>query len=225
MTIYLLSLAEGLLTFVSPCILPLLPVYLSYLAGQSMDLQTSDMTKGRLLIHSMGFVIGMTLIFVLLGATATTIGGFLKGHQDIFRQISGLVMMVFGLSYLGLFELKFLNFQKSFNFDRIEMKFSSSILFGMVFAFGWTPCVGYLLSSALLMAGSSETVYQGMGLLLAYSLGLGVPFILSAVLFENLKGLLSGLRKYNKSIKVISGLVLMVAGLVTLLDGVRLFTL
>lgn len=212
---YVLSFIEGILTFVSPCLLPLLPVYLFYLAGVSRENNSSDsVNKGRLIANSIGFVIGFTIIFVLLGATATSLGSFLKNHLDTIRILSGLVMIVFGLNFIGILRLDFLNFEKRMEYNVKELKFFSSIIFGMVFAFGWSPCVGQYLAVAFSMAGTAETILEGALLLLVYSLGLGIPFILSAVIYESVKESFRKLRKYSRLISIISGIVLIIAGLV-----------
>lgn len=207
---YLLSFLEGILTFISPCILPMLPIYFFYLAGVAEE---GEIRRGRLLVNSMAFVIGFTIIFVMLGATATTLGSFLKENIDIFRKISGIIMVILGLKFIGIIQLNFLNVDKRFNYDFKELNFVKSIVFGMVFAFGWTPCVGVFLGSALLLAGHADSIAQGIVLLLLYSFGLGLPFIISAILFDTAKHILRGMQKYSRTISILSGLVLVLAGL------------
>jgi len=207
---YMLSFLEGILTFISPCILPMLPIYFFYLAGIAEE---ANIKRNRLLTNSIAFVMGFTLIFVLLGATATSLGGFLKENIDIFRKISGIIMVILGLKFIGMIQLNFLDVDKRFNYDFKDLNFVKSIVFGIVFAFGWTPCVGVFLSSALLLAGSADSIAQGVFLLLLYSVGLGLPFILSAILFDAAKNILQGMQKYSHTISIVSGLVLVVAGL------------
>lgn len=206
----MLSFLEGILTFISPCILPMLPIYFFYLAGVAEE---EDKRPSRLLFNSIAFVIGFTLIFVLLGATATTLGSFLKENIDMLRKISGIIMVILGLNFIGIIQLNFLNVEKHFNYDFKELNFVKSIIFGMVFAFGWTPCVGVFLGSALLLAGSAESIGQGILLLLLYSVGLGLPFILCAILFDAAKNILRGMQKYSRIISILSGLVLLLAGI------------
>lgn len=212
---YFLSFIEGFLTFLSPCILPLLPVYIFYLAGESFD-DKGGIDKGKrgtLIFNSVAFVVGFTIVFVILGATATTFGSFLKMHQVILQKISGIIMVVFGLNYLGVFKLKFLNFEKRFEYNFKKLGFFNSVLLGVVFAFGWTPCGGQFLAVALLTAANSDTILIGMYLLLLYSLGLGIPFIVVAVIFGKVKAAIKYIQKYSKVINIISGVVLILAGI------------
>lgn len=207
---YILSALEGILTFISPCILPLLPVYFVYLTGSAQD---DNPKQSRLILNSLAFVAGFTIIFVLLGATATALGSFLKEHIDIFRKISGIIMVILGLNFTGLLQLRFLNVDKHLDYNLHNLNFIRSLVFGMVFAFGWTPCVGAFLGSALLLAGSTGSIMQGILLLLCYSLGLGLPFILTAFLVHKAMVIWRGLQKYSRAISIISGLVLTAAGL------------
>lgn len=212
---YVLSFLEGLLTFISPCILPMLPIYFFYLAGAAEE---KDIRRARLLYNSLAFILGFTIIFVLLGATATALGGFLKDNIEIFRKISGVIIIILGLNFTGLIPLNFLNMQRGFTYHPKDFNFLKSVIFGMVFAFGWTPCVGAFLGSALLLAGNANSIVQGVVLLLLYSLGLGLPFVLSAVLLDTARKNLHGLQKYGRTISIVSGLVLIAAGLLLVFD-------
>lgn len=219
---YIFSFIEGILTFISPCILPLIPVYFLYLAGVSGErTQAGPESKNKLLINSVGFVIGFTIVFVLLGAAATSLGHFLKSHIDIFRKVSGVIMIIFGLNFMGVLKLKFLNVEKRLEYRFKELKFFNSIIFGAVFAFGWTPCLGAFLGAALLMAGNSDTLLQGILLLLVYSAGLGVPFILAAVAFEKVKNSIGKVQRYSKITGIVSGLVLIAAGILVFTDKLK----
>ncbi|HHW49014.1 MAG TPA: cytochrome c biogenesis protein CcdA, partial [Clostridiaceae bacterium] len=153
MTFYssILTFIEGILTFISPCILPLIPVYVFYLAGAPDDGSrlSEDKHKYTLVINSLGFVAGFTLVFVMLGAAATSIGRLLKENQEILRKVSGIVIVIFGLSFLDVVKPGFLNKEKRFDYKFDKLGFVSSILFGAVFGFGWTPCVGPFLFTAL----------------------------------------------------------------------------
>ncbi len=216
MLVYILSFTEGVLTFIYPCILPLLPVYVLYLAGVESYEQINDPdTSSKLLKNSIGFVLGFTIIFVLLGATATSLGFFLKNHLGIIQKVSGIIMMVFGISFMGIIRLKFLDFNRKYELNFKYLNFFKAILFGIVFSVGWTPCYGYFLGSALLMAGSRETIIEGMLLLAFYSFGLGLPFILTALVFNRIKNLLRNISKYGKIIKIVSGLILIFAGILS----------
>ncbi|AUS95539.1 cytochrome C biogenesis protein ResB [Clostridium thermosuccinogenes] len=219
---YLLTFTEGVLTFISPCILPMLPIYFSYLAGTSGNDKTQNAAgKSNLLANSFAFVLGFTLVFVALGATVTTLGHFLINNRSLLQKISGLIMMVFGLSFMGILNLKFLNMEKRLDFKFEKLRFFSSILFGMVFGFGWTPCLGTFLGSALALASSSKTITQGVLLLLVYSIGLGIPFILTSVLFEKVKGAFKLIQKHSRTISIVSGILLVIAGILVFTDSLK----
>lgn len=219
---YLLTFTEGVLTFISPCILPMLPIYFSYLAGTSGNDKIQNAAgKSNLLANSFAFVLGFTLVFVALGATVTTLGHFLINNRSLLQKISGLIMMVFGLSFMGILNLKFLNMEKRLDFKFEKLRFFSSILFGMVFGFGWTPCLGTFLGSALALASSSKTITQGVLLLLVYSIGLGIPFILTSVLFEKVKGAFKLIQKHSRTISIVSGILLVIAGILVFTDSLK----
>jgi cytochrome c-type biogenesis protein len=198
----------------------MLPIYFLYLAGEA-DKSEIAINKNRLLINSIGFVIGFTIVFVLLGATVTTLGHFLVSYKEEFRKASGVVMALFGLHYMGMIKLNFLNIEKKINYEFDKLGFLSSIVFGMVFGFGWSPCLGAFLGSALAMASNSKTVLQGITLLLVYSLGLGIPFLLSAVFIEKIKEAFKKIQIYNRYISISSGLLLILAGILVFTDNIK----
>ena len=203
---YLIAFLEGIITFVSPCLLPMLPIYISYFAGgESRSTRKTVQTAS-------GFVLGFTVVFVLLGALAGTVGSFLKTHQTAVNLISGGVVILFGLHFLGLFQLDFFR-GSSHNMDTSNLSFLSAILFGMIFSVGWTPCVGAFLGSALMMASQQGHVLGGMLMLLVYSLGLGVPFLLSAVLIDQLKSTFDWIKRHYTIINRISGSFLILVGI------------
>jgi cytochrome c-type biogenesis protein len=226
---YILTFTEGILTFISPCILPMLPVYFMYLAGTFDHENTQNTGTGTfeaapaerpgirrssmLIINSLGFTFGFTLVFVILGALAATLGGFFSSNRDLLQKISGAVMILFGLNFTGILRIGFLNSEKRFGINTDNLKFTGSVLFGAVFGFGWSPCLGTFLGSALALAGNSETVIQGVFLLLVYSLGLAIPFVVSAAIFESVKGLFTWLKKNSRVINIISGILLIAAGI------------
>lgn len=211
---YLQSFAEGVLTFISPCILPMLPIYFIYLAGDGEETENEASKKKRnLIFNSIGFVMGFTIIFVLLGATATSLGSFFKEHRDILKIISGIVVFIFGLNFTGFVKIGLLNRHKGFDFKVNQLNFLKSIIFGMVFSFAWSPCVGAFLSSALAKASVSDTILEGMLLLFIYSIGLGIPFIISAIAFDSLRGVFKTLQRHSRIISIISGSLLMLVGL------------
>ncbi len=222
---YFMTFIEGILTFISPCILPMLPIYFLYLAGESEEYGTlPSLNKKRLLLNSIGFVIGFTIVFITLGATVTSLGHFLANHRKLLEKISGLVMIVFGLNFAGILKIGFLNREKRIDFKFSRLRFFSSIVFGMVFSLGWTPCLGAFLGSALALASNSKTILQGMLLLLLYSIGLGIPFILASILFEEIKGAFKQIKKHSRTISIVSGILLIVAGLLVFTGSLKYFS-
>ena len=203
---YIISFLEGIITFISPCLLPMLPIYISYFAGG--DTKNSKKT----LFCALGFVLGFTFVFISLGALAGTLGSLLKEYQTIVNIISGLVVIFFGLNFLGILHFNiFHSAGKSIQTDNLN--FFSSILFGIIFSLGWTPCVGAFLGSALMMASQQGKTIIGMIMLLCYSLGLGIPFILSAVLIHKLKTTFDFIKKNYTIINRISGGFLILVGI------------
>ena len=203
---YLISFLEGIITFISPCLLPMLPIYISYFAGGGVR-----STKKTLLVAS-GFVLGFTLVFMTMGALAGTVGSFLKRYQLAVNIISGLVVIFFGLNFLGVFKLNLFRGSKR-RVDGSNMGFFSALVFGLIFSLGWTPCVGAFLGSALMLASQQGHVVEGMLMLLAYSLGLGVPFLLSAVLIDYLKSAFNWIKRHYRVINIICGCLLILIGI------------
>ena len=176
---YLLLFLEGIITFISPCILPLLPLYISYFMGGNGD---NEKFKYRTLINSLGFVLGFTIIFTLLGTLAGTFGSFIKEQSFIINIFSGLIVILFGINYVGIFKISLFEKSLKLKTEIKTFKFFSSIVFGMIFGIGWTPCVGTFLGTALMIAVNSQETVKGTIMLLIYSLGLGIPFIVCAIL-------------------------------------------
>ncbi len=205
---YLLSFLEGIITFISPCLLPLLPVYISYFAGQDGEGDARKTFKGAL-----GFIAGFTAVFVALGAFAGTLGGLLSRHTALVNLVTGAVVIVFGLNYLGVFKIGFLNRVVRHHTAADAHSFFSAFLFGVVFSVGWTPCVGAFLGSALMLASQQGSAFGGVLMLLCYSLGLGVPFLLAALLLKQLQGSFNWIKSHYTAINAISGLLLVVVGI------------
>ena len=216
---YLISFLEGIITFISPCLLPMLPIYISYFGGGGQR----DLRKT--LSCATGFVLGFTAVVVALGALASTLGGLLKAHQTAVNIISGLIVILFGLNYLGV--LKFNLFRGSrHSVSQGNMTFFSAFVFGIIFSVGWTPCVGTFLGSALMLASQQGHVLAGMGMLLCYSLGLGIPFLFSAVLIDKLKSTFNFIKQHYSIInKVCGGLLIMIGILMATGTLGRLLTL
>ncbi len=202
---YILLFLEGIITFISPCLLPMLPIYVSYFAGGT--------ASRKALKNAMGFVLGFTLVFMALGAFAGSIGMVLQRYSVAVNLITGLVVVVFGLNYLGVLNIPFLNRTFKGEAKVKNLGFVSSILFGIVFSVGWTPCVGAFLGSALMLASQQNSVMQGMLMLLVFSLGLGIPFVVSAVLIDKLKGAFQFIKENYRIINIISGGLLVLTGI------------
>ncbi|MBE5936257.1 MAG: cytochrome c biogenesis protein CcdA [Lachnospiraceae bacterium] len=203
---YVISFLEGIITFISPCLLPMLPIYISYFAGGGKR------TTKKTLTCAIGFVIGFTLIFVCMGALAGTFGSFIKQYDKIVNIILGLIVIIFGLNYLGVLKINLFRGSK-IDVDKSNLGFFSSTLFGIVFSIGWTPCVGAFLGSALMLASSRGHVVEGILMLLAYSFGLGIPFIISAILIDKLKTTFDFIKKHYKVINIMSGSLLILIGI------------
>ena len=203
---YTIALLEGIITFISPCLLPMLPIYISYFAGGG------ERSTKKTLSGALGFVSGFSVIFVAMGALAGTIGGFLREYRGAVNVISGLVVILFGLNFLGVFKMNlFRGGSKAVNSR--DMGFFPAMLFGMIFSLGWTPCVGAFLGSALMLASQQGHVVEGMLMLLCYSLGLGIPFLLSAVLIDYLKSAFNWIKQHYQVINAVCGCFLVLVGI------------
>lgn len=203
---YLISFLEGFITFISPCLLPMLPIYLSYFAGGG------ERSTGKTVKNALGFILGFTLVFMALGALAGTVGTFLRRYQTAVNVISGLIVILFGLNYLGLLKLNLFR-GGSMQADTRNLGFFSSALFGAIFSFGWTPCIGTFLGSALMLASQQGHVLQGVLMLLSYSLGLGIPFLFSAVLIDQMKSTIQFIKRHYTIVNRISGILLIFIGI------------
>ena len=204
---YIISFLEGVITFISPCLLPMLPIYISYFAGGEKERPVK-----KTFINAVGFVLGFTVVFVMLGALAGTVGSFLRQHTVVVNLVTGLVVVFFGLKFMGVFKLNLLRGIKNPLAGK-ELGFISSVLFGIIFSIGWTPCVGVFLGSALMLASQQGHVIEGLLMLLAYSFGLGIPFIASALLIDKLKGVFGWVKKHYKVINIVCGGLLTAIGI------------
>ena len=211
---YIISFLEGIVTFISPCLLPMLPIYISYFAGGG------ERSTAKTLKCATGFVLGFTAVFVAMGALAGTVGSFLIRYQTVVNLILGGIVILFGLNYLGVLNLNIFKGMKG-QVKTADMNFLSAFVFGVVFSVGWTPCVGVFLGSALMLASQQGSAMVGTLMLLCYSLGLGVPFLVSAVLIDQLKGAFNFIKRNYNLVNKICGIlliavgVLMAAGLLT----------
>lgn len=203
---YFISFLEGIITFISPCLLPMLPIYISYFAGGG------ERSTKKTVVNALGFVLGFTLVFTALGALAGTLGSILIKYQTIVNIVCGAVVIFFGLNFLGVLKLNLFR-GMSGEIETENMGFFSAMLFGMIFSVGWTPCVGAFLGSALMMASTQGQILKGVVMLLGYSLGLGIPFLISAVLIDKLKCAFLFIKKNYYIINVICGIFLIIVGI------------
>lgn len=202
---YLVTFMEGIITFISPCLLPMLPIYFSYLGGIGQG------QKKTLMKNAFGFVLGFSLTFMLLGAFSGQLGKLLLTYQTEVNMICGVLVIICGLSYMGLFSLPQLN-KFQIHMDKSSLNFFKSMLFGLIFSISWTPCVGTFLASALLLAASQSSFIEGMALLGCYSAGLAVPMLISALLLEQLQEAFGWIKKHYDLINRICGVLLVIVG-------------
>lgn len=205
---YLFTFAEGIFAFVSPCILPMLPIFLAYISADEKQ------TASKRFINTLFFILGFTTAFVLMGATAFSLGRFLSRYKTFLIKLAGVILVFFGFVYLDIIQLQL----GSSATKRQGSGLMSNFLFGISYSFGWTPCMGAFLGSALALAGIQETVFQGMLLLACFGLGLGVPFMIFALRYEKLKGVVSFLKKHSVKIKYFGGAMLIAVGLAMVFD-------
>ncbi len=203
---FFVTFIEGFASFLSPCVLPMLPMYVSYFAGQDKDLK-------RTVINSLGFVLGFTIIFVLLGIFASTLGRLITVNTRYINILFGIIIILFGMHYMGILNIKILNKAKGIQKNTDKLSFFSAIIFGMIFSICWTPCVGVFLSSALMMSATSENILKGGLMLFIYSIGLGIPFILTSVFLERLKNTFDYIKRHYNIINKVAGGILIFSGI------------
>ena len=210
------AFTAGLISFISPCVLPLIPAYLSFISGVSVEEMKSRDKKSQALkkvsVNTILFVLGFSVVFVALGASATFVGDFLLSKLSLFNKIAGAIIMLLGLHLLGVFRIRFLNYEKRFHARSRPLGPLGSFLVGLAFAFGWTPCIGPILAGILLLASNQDTVTKGVVLLSSYSLGLGIPFFVTAVSFHSFLSVFGWIKKYFRTVEIISGLFLIIIG-------------
>lgn len=222
------AFTAGLLSFLSPCVLPLIPAYISFIAGISIDeLHSQEIRPAQILgitINSVIFVLGFSLVFIALGASATTLGDFLLGKLDILGKIAGGIIILFGLHLTHIMPLKFLYYEKKMHFEKKPFGYIGSLLVGAAFAFGWTPCIGPILAGILAYAGTQDTLNKGIMLLAAYSLGLGIPFILTGLSINTFLMTFNRIKKHLGLIEKISGFLLIIVGILILTNNFTILT-
>lgn len=207
---YLISFLEGIVTFVSPCLLPMLPAYASFFAGQD-----SSASKRGALKNALGFVAGFTAVFLLLGAFAGTLGAAVRQHSRAVGWIAGAVMILFGLNFMGVLNIGFLNRSRVSGYRPERLGFFRCALFGAAFSVGWTPCIGAFLGSALMLAAAGGESTKGIAMLFAYSAGLGIPFVAAALLIDRLKNSFDWIKRHYRAVTAVSGALLILIGILT----------
>lgn len=214
-----IAFGAGFLSFFSPCILPLIPVYIMYMTGVSLE---SELEKNRLvaLTRTIGFVIGFTIIFMIMGTSASFLGKVFVRNKEIFSKISGILIIIFGLKMMDIIKLDFLSFEKKMKSPTKVSSWFSSILMGMAFAAGWTPCFGPVLASILIYAGGTGTVSKGVSLLLIYSIGMAIPFILTALFINVFSKFIAKAEKYIRYIPKIGGLIMVIFGILVFFNKI-----
>ncbi len=223
------AFSAGLLSFISPCVLPLVPSYLSYITGLSVEnlakVEERQRFKSAILLNALLFIAGFSTVFIAFGASASLIGQVLYEYQDIIRKIGGILIIIFGLYLLGILKLNLLMTERRLmHFESRPVGYVGSFLIGTAFAAGWTPCVGPVLGTILAYASTTESMSGGVMLLSAYSFGLGLPFFLTAFGMDTFLSYFKNLRKYLGSVSFVSGALLILVGVMIFTDSVTLFT-
>ncbi len=216
------ALIAGIISFFSPCVLPLVPAYLSFLAGVSLEKMRDGVDRGirlRVMLAATGFVLGFSTVFILMGASATLIGRWLAINSVWIGKIAGLIIIILGIHMTGLIRIPFLMYERRMHPGARPMRIYGAYLIGIAFAFGWTPCVGPLLAGILALAGTRDTVVQGMFLLAVYSAGLGIPFLLTAMAIGQFMKLLQSFKKWLRWVEIFAGGLLIFIGIVMLVGG------
>jgi len=224
----LAALAAGFLSFVSPCVLPLIPGYISFVSGISVEEMRGDVppatSRLQVFLTSLAFVIGFSIVFVALGASATAIGKFLFARLPLLSKIAGAILIVFGLHTMGVFRIAFLEAEKRVHAQRKPAGPLGAMLVGIAFAFGWTPCIGPILGGILAIAGSRNSVGEGITLLAVYSLGLGIPFLLTSLAINQFFGAAKRIRRYYHAVELTSGALLIAIGVLILTGQLTIIT-
>ena len=224
----LTAVGAGVLSFLSPCVLPLVPGYISFVSGASL----SDLAEGvadadsasrrrRVIINTIAFVLGFSIVFVAMGASATYAGQWLAGNRVLLGRIAGAVIVVFGLHVMGVLKIPFLNVEKRFHSNREPVSLLGSFGIGLAFAFGWSPCIGPILAGVLVLAANYETVSQGVILLSAYSLGLGVPFLLTGLAVDRFFAISKRMKRHMRAVEIVAGILLVVIGVLVFTDSLQ----
>lgn len=204
---YIFTFLEGIASFISPCMLPMIPIYVSYFIGDEEE------KSKKKIINSIGFVLGFTIVFLILSIFASKLGSMLINTMKYVKIIFGVFIILLGVNYMEILKIGVLNKTKGINLKSKKFNFLKAVLFGILFSITWTPCIGTFLSSALLLVASSQNILKGIVLMLLYSIGLGIPFIISVILIDKLKTMFNIIKKHYNIIKIISGIILIIMGI------------
>lgn len=207
---YVFTFVEGVASFISPCLLPMVPIYLSYFIGENDD------KNNKVISNSIGFVLGFTIVFLILSIFASTFGSIVSGNIQYIKIIFGVMIIIFGLNYMDVIKINFLNKTNINNSNIKNFNFFKAVLFGILFSISWTPCIGTFIGSALLLIASKQDLLKGIILMLLYSIGLGIPFVISAVLIDKLKNVFTYIKQHYDVIKKVSGVILIISGIYTI---------
>jgi cytochrome c-type biogenesis protein len=226
----LTAIAAGFLSFISPCVLPIVPGYISFVSGTSLqELRNHvdlDPARRRELYrtvagNSVFFVLGFSVVFVAMGASATYIGQWFAANRLILARVAGAVIILLGLHTMGLTPIKWLNYEKRIHAESKPMGIFGSFLIGLAFAFGWSPCIGPILAGVLVLAAQQETVGQGVALLTAYSLGLGIPFIATGLAINRFLNVFGRMKRHMKMVEIVAGVLLVGVGVLVATDSLQ----
>ena len=224
----LAAFTAGFLSFVSPCVLPLVPSYISYITGLSVEQLTSAEARhdfrGAIVLNSLIFIAGFSCVFIAFGASASLIGQFLLTYQEYVRKLGGVLVVIFGLSLLGGLKRNFMQSEKRFHFSSRPAGYVGSFLIGVAFAAAWTPCVGPVLGTILLYASTTDGLLDGVGLLTSYSLGLGIPFFATAMGVDRFLDYFKRVRSYLWGVSAVSGVLLVVVGVMIYANSLTMIT-
>ena len=220
----------GIISFISPCVLPIVPGYISFVSGVSLqelknNLDIDEEKRRRLLrqvgLNSVFFVLGFSVVFIVMGASATYIGNWFAANRTVLARVAGVVIIIFGLHTMGLTPIKWLNYEKRFQTQKKPMGLAGSFLIGLAFAFGWSPCIGPILAGVLALAATQDTVAQGVWLLVAYSLGLGVPFIATGLATNRFLDLFDRVKNHMRFVEITAGVLLVAVGILVATDKLQ----
>jgi cytochrome c-type biogenesis protein len=214
---YFGALSAGLLSFFSPCVLPLIPAYLCFLGGASLNELTAEggvdkKVSKRVFTSALTFVLGFSTVFILMGASASALSRMIIQHMDTLGYIAGVVIIIFGFHYMGVFRIGFLNFEKRFHIENKPSGIVGSYILGLAFAFGWTPCVGPILATILMVAAGGDSVWYGTSLLSVYAAGIGVPFLIAALAVKPFMAFMARFKRHLRKVEVTIGILLAMTG-------------